>query len=66
MQRSQVGNGKYVNVLYIILVIVEIAGHRFEIYTLISEIHDNLDLVLGIKSVFESEGVLCKAVLTSA
>ena len=49
MQRIQVGNGKYVSVLFIIPVIVEIAGHRFEIYTLVSEIHDNVDLVLGIK-----------------
>ena len=24
-------------------------GHRFEIYTLVSEIHENVDLVLGIK-----------------
>ena len=28
MQRIQVGNGQYVSVLFIILVIVEIAGHR--------------------------------------
>ena len=33
MQRIQVGNGQYVSVLFIILVIVEIAGHRFEMYT---------------------------------
>ena len=56
-QRIQVGNGQYVSVLFIILVIVEIAGHRFEIYTLVSKIHDNVDLVLGIKNVFELEGV---------
>ena len=48
-QRIQVGNGQYVSALFIILVIIEIAGHRFEIYTLVSEIHDNVDLVLGIK-----------------
>ena len=41
---------------FIILVIVEIAGHRFEIYTLLSEIHGN-NLVLGIKNIFELEGV---------
>ena len=33
-------------------------GHRFEIYTLVSEIHDNINLVLGIKNVFELEGVI--------
>ena len=56
-QRIQVGNGQYVSVLFIIPVIIEIAGHRFKLYTLISEIHDNIDLVLGIKNVFELEGV---------
>ena len=56
-QRIQVGNGQYVSLLFIILVIVEIAGHRFEIYTLVSEIHDNVDLVLGIKNIFELEGI---------
>ena len=39
------------------MVIIEIAGHRFEIYTLVSEIHDNVDLVLGIKNIFELEGI---------
>ena len=48
-QRIQVGNGQHVNVLFIIPVIIEIAGHRFEVYTLVSEIHENVDLVLGIK-----------------
>ena len=43
--------------LFIIPVIVEIAGHRFEIYTLVSEIYDNKDLVLGIKNIFELEGI---------
>ena len=49
MQRIQVGNGQYVSVLFIIPVIVEIAGHKFEIYMLVSEIDDNIDLVPGIK-----------------
>ena len=33
-------------------------GHGFEIYTLISEIHKNVDLVLGIQNLFELEGVI--------
>ena len=33
-------------------------GHRFEIYTLVLEIHENIDLVLGIKNVFKLEGVI--------
>ena len=35
-QRIQVGNGQYVSVLFIILVIIKIAGHRFKIYMLVS------------------------------
>ena len=42
-----------VSILFIIPVIVDIHGHRFEIYTLVSEIHENVDLVLSIKNVFE-------------
>ena len=52
MQRIQVGNGQYVSVSFIILVIIDVHRHRFEIYTLVSEIHENVDLVLGIKNVF--------------
>ena len=33
-------------------------GYRFEIYTLVSEIHGNVDLVLGIKNVYELEGII--------
>ena len=39
-------------------VIVEIHSHRFKIYTLISEIHENVDLVLGIRNIFELESVI--------
>ena len=58
MQRLQVGNGQCISVLFIIPIIIEIHGHRFEIYTLVSEIHKNVDLVLGINNVFELEGVI--------
>ena len=57
-QRGQVGNGHCVVVLFVIPVIVDIHGHRFEVLTLVSEIHDNVDLVLGMKNVFELEGVI--------
>ena len=56
-QRIQVGNGQYVSVLFVIPVIVDIHGHRFEIFTLVSEIHENVDLVLGFKNIFKLEGV---------
>ena len=58
MQRIQVGNGQYVSILFIMPIIIYIHGHRFEIYTLVSEIHENVDIVLGIKNVFKLEGVI--------
>ena len=57
-RRIQVGNGQYVGVLFVIPVIITIQKHRFEIFTLVSEIHENVDLVLGIKHLFELEGVI--------
>ena len=57
MQRIQVGNGQYVGVLFVIPVTVEINEHRLEVFTLVSEIFDNVDMVLGIKNLFEIEGV---------
>ena len=45
MQRIQVGNGQYVGVLFVIPVIIEINEHRLEV-------------VLGIKNLFEIEGVI--------
>ena len=57
-QRIQVGNGQYVGVLFVIPVIVEINNHRLEVFTLISEIFDNVDMVFGIKNLFELEGVI--------
>ena len=57
-QKIQVGNGQYISVLFMIPVIIEVHNHRFEMYTLVSEIHENVDLVLGIKNVFELEGVI--------
>ena len=57
-QRIQVGNGQYVGVLFVIPVIINIHGHRFEIFTLVSEIHDNVDLVMRMKNIFKLEGVI--------
>ena len=58
MQRIQVGNGQYVRVLFVTPVIVEICHHRLGVFTLVSEIFDNVDMVLGIKNIFELEGVI--------
>ena len=57
-QRIQGGNGQCVSILFIIPVTIDVHGHRFEIYTLVSKIHENVDLVLGIKNVFKLEGVI--------
>ena len=56
--RIQVGNGKYVGVLFVIPVILTIQNHRFEIFTLVSKVHENVDLMIGIKNLFELEGVI--------
>ena len=56
--RIQVGSGQFVSVLFIIPIVIDIHVHRFEIFTLVSEIHENVDLVLGIKNVFKIEGII--------
>ena len=56
-QIIQVGNGLYVAVLFVIPVIIEIHKHVFEVFTLVSEIHDNVDLVLGMKNAYELKGI---------
>ena len=58
MQRVQVGNGQCVAVLFVIPVVIAVYGHRCEAFTLVSEIHGNVDLVLIMKNVFTLEGVI--------
>ena len=53
--RNQVGN---IYVLYAVPVILNICGHRFEIYTLVTEIHENVDFVLQVKNKFELKGII--------
>ena len=57
-QRIQVGNGQFVSALFVIPVIIDVQRHRFEIYTFVSEIHEDVDPVLGIKNVFKFKGVI--------
>ena len=56
-QRIQIGNGQYVGMLFVIPVILTVQEHRFEVFTLVSEIHKNVDFVLGIKNIYVLEGV---------
>ena len=52
-QRIQVENGQFISVLFIIPIIVDVHWNSFEIYTLVSDINENVDLVLGLKNIFE-------------
>ena len=45
-------------VLFVIPEIIDVHGHRFDIFTLVSEIHENVALFWGIKNIFELEGVI--------
>ena len=51
-QRIQVGNGQFVSVLFIIPVIIDVHRHDLKFTLLVPEIHENVDLVLGIKMYF--------------
>ena len=57
-QQIQVGNGQYISVLFIIPIVIGIHDLRFEIFTVVPEIHENVDLVLGIKNIFELLGII--------
>ena len=52
------GNGQYVSVLFVIPVNINIHGHRFKTFALVSKIHENVDLAMGMKNIFELEGVI--------
>ena len=58
LQRIQVGNGQYGSVLFIISIVIGVHGHRLQIFTLVSQIHENVDLVLEIKNLFQLGGVM--------
>ena len=60
----QVGNRESVNNLFIIPIVIKIKGNMFEIYNMVSEIHDNGGLVLAVKSFAELEGEISMRKLT--
>ena len=51
----QAGNAASVNILFSIPIIITIQGHMFDIYSMVSEMHDNVDWVLGVKDIVELE-----------
>ena len=57
-QIIQVENGQCVSVLFIILVVIGVHGHRFKFFTLVSEIHENVDLDFSIKNIFDLESII--------
>ena len=58
IRHLQVGNGALVPALFVIPLVFKIKGHIFEVYTLVSEIQDKMDLILGVKNIFELEGIV--------
>ena len=58
IRHLQVGNRALVPALFVIPLVFKIQGHKFEVYTLVSEIQDKMDLILGVKNIFELEGII--------
>ena len=58
MECQILGNGQFIRVLFIMPRLIAIHGHRSEIFTLVSEMHENVDLVFGIRNIFELEGII--------
>ena len=56
--RIRIGNGSIVPALFVIPILFMTCGHTFEIFTIIAEIDDNMDLVFGFKNMVETEGML--------
>ena len=52
-----VGNGDKVDILFAIPTIIRIEDHVFEIFTLVAEIQPSIDIIFGMKNMFETEGV---------
>ena len=43
---------------FVIPVVIKLHGHIFEGYTLVSGILDNVEIVVGIRNVYETDGVI--------
>ena len=56
VKNLQVGNGELVATLFVIPFVFKVGEHMFEVYTLVSEIQQNMDLILGVKNMFKIEG----------
>ena len=54
----RIGNGSIVPALFVIPILFMTRGHTFEIFTIVAEIDDDMDLVFGFKNMVETEGLL--------
>ena len=53
-----VGNGQYVGVLFVAPVVINLHGHQCEVSALVLEIHNNVDIVMATKNMYETEKVI--------
>ena len=51
-------NRSIVPALFVIPILFMACGHTFEIFTIVAEIDDDMDLVFGFKNMVETEGIL--------
>ena len=54
----RIGNGSVVQALFVIPLLFMSCEHTFEIFTIVAEIDDDMDLVFGFKNMTETEGML--------
>ena len=54
----RIGNGCIVPALFVIPILFMACGHTFEIFTIVAEIDDDMDLVFGFKNMVETKGML--------
>ena len=54
----RIGNGSIVQALFVIPLLFMSCGQTFEIFTIVAEIDDDMDLVFGFKNMTETEGML--------
>ena len=56
IRNLQVGNGELVATLFVIPFIFKVGNYLFKVYIFVSEIQQNMDIILGVKNMFEIEG----------
>ena len=54
----KIGNGSIIPTLFVIPIQFMTNGRIFEIYTIVAEIDNSMDLVVGFKNMTETEGML--------